>query len=130
MQEKWKSMKGYEGLYEVSNTGKVYNLRRDKLSKLFDDGRGYLYCHLFSNGRAKSKKVQRLVAETFIENSANEKQVNHIDGNKKNNCVTNLEWCDHKYNIRHAYENQLIKKGKNLKARMFSENEIIHSRRK
>lgn len=110
MQEIWKDIKGYEGKYQVSNLGRVKSLQRidnnnhpvkQKVLKPCSDGagKGYLYVNLGRKGRAK--KIHRLVAETFIENSLNKCEVNHIDGNTKNNRMDNLEWVTHQENCIH-----------------------------
>lgn len=112
MQEIWKDIKGYEGIYQVSNLGKVKSLnykrgKHEKEIKQVLNSRGYLEVGLF-NGKVKTHRVHRLVAQTFIPNPENKDEVNHIDGNKKNNTVNNLEWNTSKENIHHAWENKLI----------------------
>lgn len=105
--EEWKNIKGYEGLYQVSNLGRVRSLKYRKTNntnilKLSIDNRGYQRICLFKNDKRKSYLVHRLVAQTFIPNSNNYTEVNHIDENPSNNCVDNLEWCDAKYNINYG----------------------------
>ena len=109
MEEEWKPIKGYEGLYEVSNMGRVKSLHRSKgiILKQSIHTNGYMYAGLYKNGTRISKRVHRLVATAFIRNPNNYDVVNHKDGNKKNNTVDNLEWCTRSYNIRHAYHNGL-----------------------
>lgn len=104
-EEIWKPVVGYEGLYEVSNLGKVKNNK--KIISSVDDGNGYLRLHLSKEGKVKSFRVHRLVAEAFIENPYGLPKVNHIDGNKKNNVVDNLEWCTQAENVEHAYSSGL-----------------------
>ena len=99
MEEVWKPIKGYEGLYEVSNYGEVINIRTKRVLKGYKTKKGYLEVTLYKNGDRKSKKIHRLVMETHcpIENMEN-LQVNHRDECKENNRLDNLEWCDAKYN--------------------------------
>lgn len=120
--EKWKDVFGYEGLYQVSDAGRVRSLdinRVDKLGrKLKKKGRilkgievmGYLKVNLWKGGVMKIHAVHRLVAIAFIPNPEGKPQINHKDGNKENNHVSNLEWCTHSENTRHAYDNDLIKR--------------------
>ena len=105
--EEWKSIPGYEGLYEVSNLGRVKRIKRydrfnhkivSKLLKPSYNTNGYYIVQLSNNGFKKSKLVHRLVAQLFIPNPDNLPQVNHKDEDKTNNIVDNLEWCDSKYN--------------------------------
>ena len=107
MQEEWKNIIDYEGLYQVSNLGRVKSLNykhtgREKILKSSVDKIGYMYVGLCKNGKRKHYLVHRLVAEVFISNPNNLAQVNHKDENKHNNCVENLEWCDAKYNINYG----------------------------
>lgn len=105
MQEVWRDVKGYEGLYQVSNTGKVnsfikcnahQNVPRELKQRI--SRKGYVKCKL----GGKLVSVHRLVAEAFIENPYNKAQVNHKDGNKQNNHVDNLEWATNIENQLHA----------------------------
>ena len=102
--ELWLPIKGYEGLYEVSNTGYVRSIRRNnKLLKYNSTSYGYKRVGLYKDGKQKFHTIHRLVAETFIPNDNLLPEVNHIDGDKFNNTVENLEWCTQSYNIQHAY---------------------------
>ena len=101
------------GLYEVSNFGNVRSLnynreKRIKILKTGLDGWGYLYVALTKNKKARNKKIHRLVAENFIPNNNKFEQVNHIDGNKKNNNVNNLEWCNRQHNMQEAFRLGLV----------------------
>ena len=116
MEEIWKDIPGYEGLYQISNKGKIKGLYRyNKILKTHcNKHNGYVYALLCNNKKEKCYRVHRLVAQTFLENKENKPYVNHKDGNKQNNCVENLEWCTAKENTEHAFKNGLIsiKKGK------------------
>ena len=110
MKEIWKPIKGYEGRYEISNFGNVYSIRRKILltqTPSYQDIRGYNQVCLFKDNKKHTKLVHRLVAEEFLPNPNNLPQINHKDGNKFNNNVINLEWCDASYNTKHAYDNNL-----------------------
>ena len=107
MEEVWKEIRGYEGLYEVSNLGRV---RRASISnRLHNDGilkpikrNNYLKVVLSKEGNKTDYFIHRLVAETFIENPNNLPYVNHIDEVKTNNTTNNLEWCDALYNTNYG----------------------------
>lgn len=106
MVEIWKDIKGYEGLYQVSNLGRIKSLgnlqnRKEKLLKV-NIYNGYCIVYLYKNNKKKSYLCHRLVAEAFIPNPDNLPQVNHKDENKLNNRVDNLEWCTSKYNVNYS----------------------------
>ena len=96
--------------YEISNFGKIRNIRTNRTIKPFVSVSGHLRVHLRLDGKRKlyGFSVHRLVANAFIPNIQNLPQVNHIDGNPSNNNVDNLEWCTPSHNIRHAYDHDLI----------------------
>lgn len=101
MKEIWKDIEGYEGLYQVSNFGRV----RNGIGRLLKpkSNNQYNRISLYKNGRVKDTQIHRVVAETFIPNNDKKKnQVNHIDGNKKNNFVNNLEWVTRSENAKHS----------------------------
>ena len=102
---------GYEGLYKITRGAYIEN-RFDKEMKQSNHGQGYKLVTLTDrNGKSNTKRVHRLVAETYIPNPDGHKQVNHIDGDKANNRVDNLEWCDQKMNMEHAKKSGLIRSG-------------------
>jgi hypothetical protein len=111
MTEIWKDIIGYEGLYQVSNLGRVKSLSRyDRLGRYHtgkilsdcDNGTGYRIVGLKVDGKQKTFTIHRLVATAFIENLHNYDYVNHKDGDKTNNRVDNLEWCTASENMLHA----------------------------
>lgn len=101
--EIWKDVKGYEGLYQVSNLGRIWNVKTQRILKPIDTGRGYFRVHLTAkNGKRKQELIHRLAAIAFIPNPFGLPQVNHKDENPANNCIDNLEWCDSKYNVNYG----------------------------
>lgn len=115
MEEIWKDIKGYEGLYQVSNLGRVRSLRDNHKNKriktLKPCNRGnYLGVCLMKENRRKCHLIHRLVAIHFIENKSNLPCVNHKDENKINNHVSNLEWCNQKYNANYGTRNERVSK--------------------
>lgn len=117
MEEIWKDVAGYEGRYSVSNLGRVKSLQVwngnqhlrkydgcDLVLKPCDGRNGYYYVSLCG----RKHTIHRLVAEAFIPNPESKSQVNHIDGNKLNNCVDNLEWCTNRENALHARKHGLL----------------------
>lgn len=117
--EIWKDIEGYEGLYQISNYGRIKSLekyiksgiknskkvkRKEKILKIQENRYGYNYVNLSKNSEHKYKTIHRLVAQAFIPNPQNKPQVNHIDGDKTNNCISNLEWCTSSENEIHAYK--------------------------
>lgn len=110
-EEEWKETKGYEEYFLVSNFGRIFSKRTDKLLTLTKLKNGYLSFSTRLDGRnckAICLKVHRLVAENFVKNPDNKIQVNHIDGNKTNNMAANLEWCTNSENRLHAIEKGLV----------------------
>ena len=119
-EEIWKDIAGYEGLYKVSNLGRVKSLNYRKTGKErilipCKTANGYLQVRLSKNCISKQHLIHRLIAQAFIENPENLPEVNHIDEDKTNNCVSNLEWCDRKYNNNYGTHNEKILKTKKLR---------------
>ena len=127
MPEIWKPVNGYEGIYEVSNLGRVkslnvrtlsssgkYYTRKERMLKIATRKDRYQYVILCNCGLTKMYTIHRLVAQAFIPNPDNLPCVNHKDENPSNNCVDNLEWCDQKYNSN--YGNCKKKRSKKSKA--------------
>lgn len=123
--EIWKDIVDYEGLYQVSNLGRIKTLSKNKVTP---DGRvgktkekimqinhnnwGYCTIALSKKGKKKRFRIHRLVAEAFIDNPNNYKEINHIDCNKDNNKVENLEWCTRSYNVKYYFEKRRENHGK------------------
>lgn len=107
IKEEWNEVKGYEGLYRVSNLGSVYSLLTKKTLKKPVNSSGYSLVVLSINGQKKSFNIHRLVATAFVPNPNNREQVNHKDGDKTNNDSRNLEWVTQSDNMKHAYRMRL-----------------------
>ena len=101
MEEHWKDIKGYEGLYQVSNLGRVKSFYKNKVLKPRIKENDYLIVSLYKENKDKKFYIHRLVAETFIDNPNKKEQVNHKDFNKSNNIVENLEWVSKIENLKH-----------------------------
>jgi hypothetical protein len=106
MKETWKSIEEFEGLYEISNYGRIKSFQKNKRSgyilKVINSSGWYLSTSLIKDKIRKTYRIHRLVAKAFISNPDNKSQVNHKDGNKQNNNVQNLEWVTPSENIQHA----------------------------
>lgn len=106
----WKKIPGFEN-YEASDTGEIrstvypYN-QAPKKPRI--DKRGYCRVNINKKGKRQTLYVHRLIASTFIENPENKRTVNHIDGNKQNNHVSNLEWCTYRENNDHGFRTGLL----------------------
>ena len=118
MAEVWKDISNYEGIYQVSNLGRIKSLSREvikaygathklseRIKKINSDNYGYQVVRLH-NGKGKTFKVHKLVANAFL-GTPDGLEVNHIDGDKSNNRVSNLEYCTRGENIKHAWDNGL-----------------------
>lgn len=125
--EIWKPVENYEGLYEVSNLGRIKSLERtvwnkgrgyyktvpERTLKGVSDKDSYLVVYLCKNGKSKTHKVHRLVAEAFIPNPNNLPLINHKNEDKTDNKVENLEWCSYSYN--NTYNDKAKKIGRKLR---------------
>ena len=131
--EEWRDIEGYEGLYQVSNLGRIksVNYRGHKgyegILRLRPDGKGYGMVALYKNNKVRHFKVHRLVAQTFIPKPNNYPQVNHKDENKANNCVSNLEWCTNEYNHNYGTRNKRVGKSLSKKTLCITTGEIFNS---
>jgi len=103
MIEKWETVENTDGFYKVSDKGNVYSTRNDINLKIHINHRGYKYVNLSVNNKVKYWTIHKLVATHFIDRDGSlDLQVNHIDGVKTNNTLSNLEWCTRQENIDHA----------------------------
>lgn len=122
MGEIWKDIKGYEGLYQISNLGRIKSSDRElcnsrgvyvRQGRVLKNGKnqyGYFQVSLYKDGKRVNKQVHKLIAIAFIPNTNNYKIINHIDGNRQNNNINNLEWCTQKHNVKEAYRLGLVHK--------------------
>lgn len=139
--ENWKDVKGYEGLYKISESGKIKSLRRkvrskhglrtkkERILKANRSGR-YEKVSLCKEGDCKQYSVHRLVAENFIRIPNKSEVVNHMDGDKLNNHYKNLEWCTPKQNNEHAKKNRLWNNhGIGNRLSKFSKDDVLNIRK-
>ena len=128
---KWKDIVGYENEYQINQFGEIRTLKDSPKLKKYDvlkpqisKRNGYVYQMLYKNGKEKLLRVHRLVAMAFLPNPNNLPQVNHKDGNKQNNSVDNLEWCEQSYNMKHAYKNGLQIPSENQRKAIINTNKL------
>ena len=128
---KWKDIVGYENEYQINQFGEIRTLKDSPKLKKYDvlkpqisKSNGYVYHMLYKNGKEKLLRVHRLVAMAFLPNPNNLPQVNHKDGNKQNNSVDNLEWCEQSDNMKHAYKNGLQIPSENQRKAIINTNKL------
>lgn len=141
--EVWKDVVGYEGLYAVSNKGRIKSLKRTVHHPI--NGKSNLserlrttnpskdgYCHISLNKESiiSSLTVHRIVAKAFIPNPQNKPQINHINGVRNDNRVENLEWVTGSENVRHAFKNGLVPTGEQHKSSKLTEEQVLKIRKK
>lgn len=135
--EIWKDIEGYEGLYQVSNEGRVKSLgydktKKEKVLKTIAKNSGYVCVELWKYGKRKKYYIHRLVATAFIENQQNNLEINHKDEDKGNNYVhinedgsvnlekSNIEWCTRKYNNNYGTHNQKVSEALSIQVGMLT----------
>ena len=132
--ETFKDIAGYEGLYQIGNKGTVIGFSRSNdnryknkqwILKQYKDRNGYMYVTLSNNKKRKTIKVHRLVAEAFLENHNNYPCVNHIDSNRSNNNIDNLEWCTYKQNMQHALLNGRFENMRKINSEIMKRNKPV-----
>lgn len=129
MIEVWKDIIGYKNKYQISNFGNVKSLITNKILKPGFDSK-YLYVSLCDKGKCKLFRIHRLLAIHFIPNPYKKLQVNHKDGNKINNNLTNLEWCTNSENRAHAALIGLMKHGEDHHSSKLTEKQVKEIRKK
>lgn len=119
MEEIWKDIEGYKGLYQVSNFGRVKSLNykgsgKEGIMKPQKNQFEYLFVVLYKDGKRKNFKLHRLVASAFVKNDnpTDKTEINHLDENKENNHVSNLCWCTRKENCNYGTHNEKLSKAK------------------
>lgn len=145
MNEVWKPVQGYEGIYEVSNLGRVRSLDRvaenrwgttrpipGTMRTIAVKREGYCFVNLFRKSKGQPMYVHRLVALAFLPNPDNLPQVNHKDGDKSNNALTNLEWCTGSDNCYHAIHEGIYQqaRGESSAKAVFTEDQVREIRRR
>ena len=124
MEESWSEINGFNGKYMISDKGRVWSNNYNKELKQIDNGKGYLRVNLCFNSKCKAILVYRLVAETFLSKNSKDQCINHIDENRKNNCLSNLEWCTYKHNANHGTKNIRMVKSRETSPKWLREQTI------
>ena len=122
--EVWKDIIGFEGIYKISNIGRVKN-KNDKLLSPYHNSNGYISIDLCKNGKVHKLRVHRLVAITFLPNPNNLPIVNHKDENKLNNNVNNLEWCNYSYNLSYGSRAEKMFQTRKERNRINAQKQVI-----
>ncbi len=125
----WREIPSLEGRYEASDNGDIRHVTNHKIRRARRNKHGYMQMNFSLNngtGKTKTLLVHKLIAETFIPNPNNLPEINHIDGDKTNNRVSNLEWCDASYNQKHAFLTglQVAKKGEDAPGAKFTNEQV------
>lgn len=125
--EEWRDISGYEGMYQISSYGRVWSIRKKKYLNPTLHEKGYLrvklYKRVYTHGH-RDYRIHQLVAEMFFGPCPPGKEVNHIDGDKTNNHINNLEYKTHQQNCMHASEHGLLARGSRNKAAKLNENQV------
>ena len=133
-EEMFVDIKGYDGRYKIGDKGTVIGISRsndnrykDKqwVLRQYEDKNGYMYVTLQKDKKRKTIKVHRLVAEAFVENPNNYPCVNHIDSNRSNNNIDNLEWCTYKQNMQHALLNGRFENMRKINSEIMKKNKPV-----
>jgi len=131
MTEIFKTIPGFKGRYKASKRGQILSCAPQKGERIISqrpNKDGYYTVTIGTKGRRKALRVYRAVAETYIPNPENKPEINHIDGNKTNNNVSNLEWCTHKENVMHAIATGLFCDGEDHRDAKLTVNDILEIR--
>ena len=132
--ENWKPITEFDGIYEVSNIGRIRRAiggrgtRAGRITKISTDARGYSVVMISVECKKHLRKVHRLVAQAFIPNPKRLPEINHDDGNKQNNFPYNLIWCLHPENQKHAAEIGLMAKGSRNGTAKLTEKDVVNIR--
>lgn len=124
--EAWLPIDGYPN-YAVSSNGRIKNIKTGRILKQNNNSHGYPSVSLFNSNGQKNMKVHRLVAETFYDCDCDGLDVNHIDGDKRNNFVGNLEWCTRRENVQHAFDTGLKTPSRQVPIRIIETGEVFNS---